>query len=405
MSVTTLELTPHDPIIARDGRPFGIAQGNRMRGLSWPLPSVVAGSFRTALVKASSGLDFSGDMPQRLMGIKVAGVFPTIGQELYLPAPNDCVWDEKTNKVHRVRPIPLRAGEGVDLPLGGLDPVRLTERQADDNFKAKAVPAWWPRSKYDGWLTETKNELQSDWFDESFLNAATMESRDHVCLDADRGAAAEGLLFATAGLNVAHLSRFGVGPDDKKLPFDRRFATITLSARVTIPDRAFAHLETADTWHPLGGERRLVHWRYSDAGDLWKCPDAVRSALERATRIRMILATPAIFSHGWRPDWLDAGALTGKPFEEGPTLKLVGVSTARWKAVSGWSLQPHKETGRPGPKPIRRMVPAGGVYFFEKVEGDTAALADHWLKPVSDGEQERRDGFGLAVWGTWEPHD
>jgi CRISPR-associated protein Cmr3 len=402
MSVTTLRLTAHDPIIARDGRPFGIGEGGRMRGLGWPLPSVVAGSLRTALVKESSGLNFSGDMPQRLMAIEVAGVFPTVGDGLYLPAPNDCVWDEKTKKVHRVRPIPLKQSEGVDFPLEGLDPVRLTEQQAGDDFKAKAAPAWWPSSKYAEWLTATNNEFPPDWFDASFLNAATMETRDHVCLDANRGAAAEGLLFATAGLNVTHLSRFGVGSDDRGLPFDKRFAAITLSARVTIPVGAFEHVETLDAWHALGGERRLVHWRRSEAADLWKCPDAVRSALEGATRIRMVLTTPAIFSPGLRPGWLDAITLTGKPFEEGPRLKLVGVSTARWKAVSGWSLRPHRDTGRPGPKPTRRMVPAGGVYFFEKVEGHTVALADRWLQPVSDGEQERRDGFGLAVWGTWE---
>ena len=93
MNVTILQLTPRDPIIARDGRPFGAGQGNRMRGLGWPLPSVVAGSFRTALVKAHPDLDFAGDMPQRLMAIEVAGVFPTVGGELYLPAPIDCVWN------------------------------------------------------------------------------------------------------------------------------------------------------------------------------------------------------------------------------------------------------------------------------------------------------------------------
>ena len=48
MSVTMLRLTARDPIIARDGRSFGAGQGNRMHGLAWPLPSVVAGSFRTA---------------------------------------------------------------------------------------------------------------------------------------------------------------------------------------------------------------------------------------------------------------------------------------------------------------------------------------------------------------------
>jgi len=396
MSVTILELTPRDPIIARDGRPFGAGQGNRMRGLTWPLPSVFAGSFRTALVKAHPDLDFGGTMPQQLMAIGVAGVFPTVESELYLPAPNDCVWDEKTGKVFRVQPILLAEGEGVDFPVDGLDPVRLTKEQAAEDFKAKTIPAWWPRSKYEEWLTTTKIEFPSDWFATDFLAIAKSETRDHVCLDVDTGAAAEGQIFATAGLNVTHLPRYGIDRENKKLPFDKRYEKITLSARVTIAEKAFEHVERLKTWHPLGGERRLVHWQRSDAAELWTCPEVVKGALESASRIRMVLATPAIFNHGWRPDWLDAKTLTGKPFDEGPMLKLVGVSNARWKAVSGWSLAPPR-----GPKPIRRMVPAGSVYFFEK-EGEGRTLATNgWLRPVSDAPQDRNDGFGLAIWGTW----
>jgi hypothetical protein len=75
MSVATLQLTAHDPIIARDGRPFGMGQGNRMRGLSWPLPSVVAGSFRTALVKANPPFDFTRNTPHQLHRAEIAGVF------------------------------------------------------------------------------------------------------------------------------------------------------------------------------------------------------------------------------------------------------------------------------------------------------------------------------------------
>ena len=234
-----------------------------------------------------------------------------------------------------------------------------------------------------------------EWFDTGFLNAAKTETRDHVCLDAETGAAAEGQIFATAGLNVTHLPRHGIDREDKKLPFDKRFEKITLSARVTLNDGRFGHLEEL-TWHPLGGERRLVHWQRNDAAELWTCPEAVKAALESAAQIRMVLATPAIFENGWRPAWLDAKTLTGMPIGDGPSLKLAGVSNARWKAVSGWSLAPPR-----GPKPIRRMVPAGSVYFF-KVEGDGNILATHgWLRPVSDSPQDRNDGFGLAIWGTW----
>jgi CRISPR-associated protein Cmr3 len=249
-----------------------------------------------------------------------------------------------------------------------------------------------------------KSDFSKDWFDTAFLNAAAPETRDHVCLDVATGAAAEGRIFATAGLNVAHLPRFGV---ERSAPFQKRFAEITLSARVTIPEPGFEHIESFAGWHPLGGERRLVHWQQADAADLWKCPDEVKRLLESASRIRMVLVTPGVFKHGWRPGWLDPETLIGRPFDNVPLLTLKGVTNVHWRAVSGWAFQKIDDEGRldangsSGPKPIRRMAPAGSVYFFECKPGEGTLLADHWLNPVSDGEQERRDGFGLAIWGTW----
>ncbi len=400
MTVAYLELTPYDPLIARDGRPFGDKKGNRMRGLPWLLPSVVAGSFRTALVKAGTG-DFSGDTPKALLNhVHVAGVFPVDEDTMYLPAPSDCVWDEKTDTVFRVQPIPLRDGEGVDFPATGraLQPVRLSDEQAEDDFKARPAPAWWPLDQYAQWLTEATLERPAAWFDPSFLDAPPIEMRDHVALDPQRGAAAESLLFSTANLNLSHLPRFRAGNRNGSLPFAQRFARISLAARVEIEQNRFEPMSDFDTWHPLGGERRLVHWKQTSHGLHWRAPELVKRALENTEKVRLILATPAIFAGGWKPGWLDGG-LAGTIHDV--PLRLVGVCNGRWKAVSGWSMQPLPETGRPGPKPIRRMVPAGSVYFFECKPGAAAALADHWLKPVSDDPQECRDGFGLAIWGTW----
>ena len=80
------------------------------------------------------------------------------------------------------------------------------------------------------------------------------QARDHVCIEPNSGAAAESLLFSTMGLSLTHLPRFGV----EKGTFSERYAEITLAVRVE-----------ADGWdvhamnmlHPLGGERRLVHWQ------------------------------------------------------------------------------------------------------------------------------------------------
>jgi len=89
---TTIKITCRDPIVSRDGRPFGMNQGNRMRAVNWPLPSVVAGSLRTLLGKVKRR-EFSLDTAKDLLQVEVSGLFPWGEQteKLYFPAPNDCV--------------------------------------------------------------------------------------------------------------------------------------------------------------------------------------------------------------------------------------------------------------------------------------------------------------------------
>jgi len=114
----------------------------------------------------------------------------------------------------------------------------------------------------------------------------------------------------------------------------------------------------------------------------------------------MVLATPAVFSRdGWKPAWLNE-QLIGSPPGSDVTLQMVGVSIPHWRAVSGWSMADLPNQPR-GPKPVKRMVPACGVYFFDVIEGPAGSLSRLWLEAISDDEQDRRDGFGLAVWGIW----
>jgi CRISPR-associated protein Cmr3 len=385
--MTPIRIECRDPIVSRDGRPFGKDQGNKMRSLVWPTPSVVAGSLRTAVGK-SAGKEFSQQTSVDLFQLQVAGVFPVAEDKLYLPAPADCVWDGKA--IHRARPETLRPGEGTDLDKG-LQPVTLD----GDDFKPKSGPAWWPIDSYTSWL------LTDDIaFDSRFLRSPEPEERTHVVMDANTGAGSEGQLFSTAALPLTHLPRWDASETERN--FDKKHAAIHLCARAVGSGWCGAEVTHLDTLHPLGGERRLVHWKNDDASaKSWQCPDDIAAKLVEATRFRMVLATPAIFDGGWKPGWLNddlIGTVPGTDLK----VKLVGFSIQRWKAISGWSYQPQPDFDRPGPKPIRRMVPAGGVYFFEKLNGNAAVLADRWLQSVCDTEQDQRDGFGLACWGTWK---
>jgi CRISPR-associated protein Cmr3 len=382
-----LTLTPHDPLVARDGRPFGAGQGIRMRCVDWPYPSVLAGSLRSLLGKSKGG-NFDPNDIAALKGISVAGPLPLIDDQLYFPTPRDLVvWEDDQGKrrLTPLRPQKLPDGAGCDLPAGLL-PVAVTE-----DVKPAKPPAFWSCARFCDRLLDAPGQSFADPpesanTDANFLDAPEKAERTHVQIDPAIGAAAESLLFMTVGLDLNHRHPSG-NPD-----------TCILAARVEAAGDYDSLVRDLDCLHPLGGERRLAYWRRQETL-AWQCPDAIARTLPNVPRVRLVLATPALFEHGWRPDWLGAD-WQGSPPGLSVRLRLVAACVERWKPISGWSL----EQGRIGPKALHRLVPAGSVYFFEVLQGsDTGQLAQQgWLSPVSDSECARRDGFGLAVWGIWD---
>jgi CRISPR-associated protein Cmr3 len=399
MSIIRIEC--RDPIQSRDGRPFGNPYGDRAEPPGWPLPSIVVGSLRGAIAKAA-GRPFTDDVQRDLLGIAFAGPFPASDRSLYLPAPADCVRERETGKIHAVIPQPMPKNAGCDWPADGLRPVMLTGEQAPEEFKPGHVPAWWPFDRMKAWLLGQR----PDQFDETFLESPRIRVDDRTPIEPGSGLAEESLLFSMATLPLSHLERHGSGDPASKQP--PKLQQITLAGRIESEGWTAEAAAKLDRLHPLGGKSRLAHWKFEEESarrsgqgkSPWACPGDIAAALRGAGKIRMILATPAIFQDGWKPGWLrpGGGSLVGTPPGTNVRLRLVGTCTRRWGAVAGWSLMGKSR----GPKPLKRMVPAGGVYFFERDGGgDPETLAECWLQPVSDNDQDRRDGFGLALWGTW----
>jgi len=400
-----LTVTPRDPLVARDGRPFGAGQGTRMRSLSWPYPSVLAGSLRTLVGKRDGG-HFDETLVEELKQLAVAGPLPLMNDTLYFPPPLDIIVRERggARDSYSLRPLRLPIGDGCNLPAG-LQPVLPPERLSSD-FKPAATPPFWSCALMSHWLVDAtgdafafpqpqKNACENSSTGASvwgpdLLGALPQDERVHVQMEEDSGAGREGGLFVTVGLDFWQ---------------KRTGNPLQMAARLELPERLSRWVETLDHLHPFGGERRLAHWKASsteDASQLWRCPQPIRSALPGCSKVRMLLTTPALFAGGWKPGWLDGGSqkLEGVPPGSSVRLRLVGAAIQRWKPLSGWSL----EAGRTGPKAVRRLTPAGSVYFFEVCEGMPESLSELWLRPVSDLEQDRRDGFGLALWGPWKEH-
>lgn len=377
-------MIPIEPLIARDARTFGSGGGGaRVRSLDWLTQTVAAGSVRTALWK------LTGETPSYLRSIAVRGPFPEIGGKFYFPRPLDFVQTQE-GKPYQLLPAELEDEQSADMPLEGL---LLPSPDTEENFKPQKRGGYWSLDLYSRWLCEEKRGLAERYggddgcvdFGDDWLDDIPKDERTHVSIAPETGAAGDGKIFSSTGLDFVHRTA------------ERTYAPI--AAALEIDERAARLL--GDFTAPVGGMRRLADFRQTDDDAAWRCPPCL-DRLRGGDRIRMILATPALFANGWYPGWIGGdktppreGILPGTDVR----VRLVSAVVGRWQPLSGWC----HEKGRTGPKPMRRMVPAGSVYFFEVVAGNF--VPDRvWLRSVCDEPQDRLDGFGLALWGGWREH-
>ncbi len=400
MSWRTVRIRALDSLLFRDGRPFAAEPGAlTARSLPIPSPNTVAGFLRT-LIGERKSVDWDYIARERIYSEPVVrGPLPMLNEEFVLPAPADALVlpgesEQAPPRVLRLAPDAdtLREGEGCDIPEYhyGMRPLI-----APTSEKLASGYAFWRWADLEPWLLgETPAHLTR-------IAPPDTESRAHVGIDSITGTADEGMLYT-----VEYRAYERLEEHDGQLTLNEW----SLVARVkTEWDGEIAGVGT------LGGERRLA---YVEPYPRWlECPHRLKEALRRARYVRMMLATPAVFECGWKPGWIrkvngdGTPRLIGSPPDlKDITLRLVAAAVPRRQAVSGWSLR----TTCFGPRPLNWCAPAGSVYFFEAVEGDPVLLAERcWLEPVSDGKEQngrpengdraRDAGFGLALWGVWNP--
>lgn len=367
-------IRPLDPLVLGDGRPFSADPGALAAGgLLLPMPSTLAGAARSAIGRAQSNPDWAA-----LQKVPVHGPLLCVNGAIQAPMPADAVLMSSDDALClvRARPSELGSDEGTDIP-DGLSPLGLPSGTEGFEPSKHDPPAWMSLDQLAAWYADEElfgargrggvwkvplgKDRKPPWAYEKTTRIET-DRRVHVGISHETQAAAKGMLYQTTG------AAYG----DKQALLVRAETKIPLGVM------------------PLGGERRLACLA-DGSEDAWS-PAGVRERLMTATKVAMVLVTPAIFDHGFRPSGLAATlGLT--------SVKVVAAAMRRREAVSGWDLV------KGGPKPVRWLAPAGSVYWLDIPAGEGEKLAERWLHPVSDQADDRRDGFGLAVffptqWGT-----
>ena len=358
-----VSLDPLAPIIVRSGRPFDDQAG--ADSARFPPPSTIAGCLRTAWAR-EKGKPFGAS----LAGVSIAGpLLLTRGDRVLAPKPADAVYFGRGSSARCVRAQPCTFAPGCDADLPrGLLPVQLTANIAG---KPGPGPAWW--SWQDLLKFRRGKDVRHADLCSNGWSPPPGDRRTHVAVNPGTGAAREGQLFQTEGLDL-----------------DAPEGGLRFLARC---DQALS-----EALVHLGGERRLAALQPKPETTWPTPPQGWLDGIAEAEGLCLTLLTPGIFSCGYRPGWLDA-ALTGcPPGVSALTLRLRAAAVDRWQPHSGWDLANHR------PRPTRKLAPAGTAYWFSIVAGaDPKTLEALWLTSVCDDKQDRRDGFGLALPSPWTP--
>jgi CRISPR-associated protein Cmr3 len=380
MSVWLIQ--PRDPLIFRDGKPFNATPGVQATSLPFPYPSTLAGGVRTRAGRDAAG-KFDSQQIDYLLQRSIRGpllvALDESGKlaEWFFPAPADSLnvdaGDESKGVRYWVHPVALPTGAAMNLEQGlpvSVNPV--VKRKPHPK-----APNFWNWATMEAWLEHPGNDAEAVDLPKIGMPHVIRESRMHVRIDAETGTASEGFLFQTSGLEFSTTRQDG---NQKTLSKFQQYALAVETDADLEPGVDF-----------LGGERRVVYWTHSNKTPP-ACPDAIRKVIAGQKHCRLLLATPAIFAQGYLPKWV---------CQNTPGLKVAIVAAAvpRYRAVSGWDARKGTQ------KASRRLAPAGSVYFLS-LEGDEPAIQQFidtvWMNTVSDDEQDRRDGFGLALLGVWD---
>lgn len=385
-------LRPRDGFTIRDARGFHGGGGAPARSLPWPLPATVAGAVRAAVghargyvptersnqAESARWLGLLKEVALRgPLAVHAAPNADAPDWKPLWPAPLDALRVSAATPggtLQRLSPAhDLHSGEGV-RSLGRAEHAAMRSLwwpTLPDAGKPLSMPRWWTDADFLAWLrAQPVAQLTQVRGPETRVDV-------RVSINPDTGAARDGALFA-------HDTRELVSRD-KNHRFDEIAIAVDVAGAALPPNAAVR----------FGSVGRVGRFEAA-APTLFRDPQIFTRPVKR---LRLVLVTPGNFARGWLPDWFDApgdayvGTLPGTRVRA--TLR--GACVDRAVPLSGWDLVAR------GPRPVRRLVGAGAVYFVELDRAIGEAEANGlWLRSMQhDQSQEARDGYGLMVAGEW----
>ena len=388
---TEIEIKPRDVLFFRGGKPMGASAIGE--GGGWPMPSV----FHQAMLSAfherwpdaktkhrKNEHDKNQDSSFRFGDLQTVGVFPNVGNTVYFPMPADVQCKDK---------------EGTELCI--LEPGELSGKS--DLPAPLELGLFKPG--------EATKEKPSKWISEEDLQKYLQED-------------VRALRKAPQLFDIESRPGIGIDPETRSTEEGMFYIAETLRLREGVSLKGFARGEMVGNYFSNGRKSEFIFGGQRGVAFL----DGVRDDTKQlptlgkpsGTRIKWVLLTPAIFTGGWLPSWINSkGEILKFGIPEGESKKswrkrsveerkkkavktslgkLVAACIPKPVPISGWKAQ----CGNEGPRPTRLCVPAGAVYYFETESKQAATQLLKFLNGKRKSDIAAEKGFGFGVCGTWQ---
>ncbi|RKU12134.1 type III-B CRISPR module-associated protein Cmr3 [Candidatus Poribacteria bacterium] len=375
-----LFLQANDTFFFRDGRPF--TKGDQSEGYSIfpPLPSTILGALRTAYIAEHGDLSafYAGKMamtigtPNSLGSINLNGVFLADREStIYYPIPLDLVVkkNETANKLYilEVGTESSNHSSNASLPCL-LKWFSAEDVESETNGRLEGIV-----------MTEYLLSRHKEFDFRPIEDFVRSEPKIGIERDYRTSAAKDNMLYR---INLSRFQSQFIKTKERKALSDLGFV-VDYECDIELPENGMLK---------LGGEGKSFTYKQSfynpDPLAAEEDMAALKETISSSGVFKLYFATPAIFNHGWLPEWIDKTTYNAQ--YDSLSFELITAAVGKPIAIGGWDMKKNM------PKPTYQAIPAGSVYYFKISDGsciDSIVNTFHY-KNISD--RQAKEGFGLC---------
>lgn len=382
-----IAITPLDTLFFRDGRPFSMGDDTWADGIFPPLPSTIYGTMRSAYIACKGSLEKFREGAMRCQigthdnehgNFRIKGIFIQSGNDVFFPLPRDLVKDEhheNTDSKNRAYNMGMKTPENLFF-TNSITPNLVFPKNTEN---AESVDG--------GFIDEITigkylNAQANDFGYSHVHEFVSVEPKIGIKRSNVTHTAEEGHLYRVGMNRLAQIN------SDKSIN----------EVSILVDYDGLDDFSDNGMVRPGGEAKSAVIKKVNT----FKIPELSRESkarIDEDKKFKLYFATPAIFKYGWLPDGMDSKTLIWE--KNGCRLKLLTAAIGKPVMVGGWDMAKNK------PKPMRRAVPAGSVYYFEILAGDADSVVNTFHYPKDKNPKDKnisdfgaQEGFGLCLVGV-----